>query len=312
MTAGARRRPRGRRDPWASLRTEAPNPRARDIDRLPTRRLLDLLHAEDRRALDAVRRALPQLTHLVGLVDRALAAGGRLIYIGAGTSGRLGVADAAELPPTFGLPFGRCVGVIAGGARALRRSVEGAEDRTADGVRAIRRLRVDRRDAVVGISASSLAPYVRAALREAKRRGAATALVTMNRIRRPRGVDLVVAAEVGPEAIAGSTRMKAGLATKAILASLSTAAMVRRGKVYGNRMVDLHPWSAKLEARARRILRDLLGLGPAAADRLLARAGGRVKTALVMGRLGVDRTEARRLLRAAGGDLRRVLGAGLF
>lgn len=169
-------------------------------------------------------------------------------------------------------------------------------------------MRVGPRDLVVGISASSLAAFVDAALREAKRRGASTALVTMNRVRRPRHVDAVVAAEVGPEAVAGSTRMKSGLAAKAILASLSTAAMVRRGKVYGNLMVDLSPWCAKLEARARRILGRLLGVGPAPADRLLARASGSVKTALVMDVLGVPAAEARRRLRAAGGNLRRLIG----
>jgi N-acetylmuramic acid 6-phosphate etherase len=199
------------------------------------------------------------------------------------------------------------LGIIAGGPRALRRSVEGAEDSTVEGAAAMRRARLGQGDLVIGISASSLAPYVRAALQEAKRRGAVTALVTMNRVRRPAFVDHLVVVETGPEILAGSTRMKSGLATKAVLHAISTTAMILCGKVYGNRMIDLRTWCAKLEARAHRLIEDIGAVPPRRARVLFRLAEGDVKAAIVMARLGVAPSEAARLLQAADGSLRMIL-----
>ena len=239
----------------------------------------------------------------------ALGAGGRLVYAGAGTSGRLGVLDAAECPPTFGVPSARVVGVIAGGRRALWRAVEGAEDRGSDARRALRRLRVGPGDVVCGICASGVTPFALAALEEGRRRGARTIVVTCAPSAALRTLaDVVVAPRPGPEVLAGSTRMKAGLATKMVLHTLTTGAMVRLGKVYGNLMVDLRPSSRKLRARALRIIGELTGLPPASASALARRAGGRPNVALVMHRLGLDAAGARRRLVAHGDNLRAALG----
>jgi N-acetylmuramic acid 6-phosphate etherase len=232
-----------------------------------------------------------------------------LIYAGAGTSGRLGVLDAAECPPTFGSDPAMVIGVVAGGAEALVRSKEGAEDRADEGEAAMTGLDVGPGDVVVGIAAGSTTPYAIGALREARRRGARTVLlacVPRQDIEIAGEVDLVIAPLTGPEVIAGSTRMKAGTATKLVLNMLTTTAMVRIGKTYGNRMVDLQIGSEKLADRGRRIVRELLGVPAGEAERLLEAAGGSVKTALVMGRRKVDRAEAERLLDAAGGFLRRA------
>jgi N-acetylmuramic acid 6-phosphate etherase len=243
------------------------------------------------------------------MVEEAFRSGGRLIYAGAGTSGRLGVLDAAECPPTFGSDPAMVIGVVAGGAEALVRSKEGAEDRADEGEAAMTGLNVGPGDVVVGIAAGSTTPYAIGALREARRRGARTVLlacVPRQDIEIAGEVDLVIAPLTGPEVIAGSTRMKAGTATKLVLNMLTTTAMVRIGKTYGNRMVDLQIGSEKLADRGRRIVRELLGVPGGEAERLLEAAGGSVKTALVMGRRKVDRAEAERLLDAAGGFLRRA------
>lgn len=298
------------RDPWRALATEAANPASRELDLMKPAAIVRLINREDRRAVAAVGAAAPAIAAVAERFAAAIGGGGRVACIGAGTSGRMGTLDASELPPTFGLPFagrGSALGIIAGGPRALRRSVEGAEDSITEGVGAIRRARLGRGDLVIGISASSLAPYVRAALAEAKRRGAATALVTMNRVRRPGFVDHLVVVETGPEILAGSTRMKSGLATKAVLHTVSTTAMVLLGKVHGNRMIDLKAWCAKLEARARRLVEELGGVPPRRARLLLRLAEGDVKTAIVMARRGVARPEAACLLRDAGGSLRRIM-----
>jgi N-acetylmuramic acid 6-phosphate etherase len=232
-----------------------------------------------------------------------------LVYAGAGTSGRLGILDAAECPPTFGVSPRQVVGVIAGGHRALWRAVEGAEDRRVDARRALQRLRVGPRDVVCGICASGVTPFALAALREARQRGARTIAVTCApsaALRRL--VDVIVAPRPGPEVLAGSTRMKAGLATKMVLHTLTTGAMVRLGKVYGNLMVDLRPSSRKLRARAFRIIGELTGLPPARARALARRAGGRPSVALVMHRLGMDAAEARRRLAMHDDNLRAALG----
>ena len=249
---------------YAALATERSNPRHRALDRLSADRLVATITREDRRAAASVALVRRPLARAVELVASALGSGGRLVYAGAGTSGRLGVLDAAECPPTFGVSPGQVVGVIAGGHRALWRAVEGAEDRGADARRALGRLRVGPRDVVCGICASGVTPFALAALREARRRGARTIAVTCAPSAALRGLaDVLIAPRPGPEVLAGSTRMKAGLATKMVLHTLTTGAMVRLGKVYGNLMVDLRPTSRKLRARALRIV--------AAADRSSAR-----------------------------------------
>ena len=295
------------------LLTEQINPRTTDLDSLEPRLILERIHAEDRCAFDAVGAVLDEVARGVGLVEQAFHSGGRLLYVGAGTSGRLGVLDAAECPPTFGTDPEMVQGVIAGGHEALVRTREGAEDDAAAGVAEMSARGVGSMDVVLGIAAGSTTPFVLGALREGHRRGARTILlacVPVADIEVAGEVDLVIAPLTGPEVIAGSTRMKAGTATKLVLNMLSTAAMIRIGKTYGNRMVDLRIHSDKLADRGKRIVRDLLGATDAEAERLLEAAGGRVKTALVMGRRGVDRAEAERLLDAADGFLRRAWGEG--
>ncbi|CAN5863462.1 N-acetylmuramic acid 6-phosphate etherase [soil metagenome] len=291
------------------LPTEGINPRTADIDTLEPRAILDRIHVEDVRAVEAVGEVLDAVAAAVGRVVRAFESGGRLIYAGAGTSGRLGVLDAAECPPTFGTDPSQVQAILAGGREAMWQAREGAEDSEEGGAEAIAEREVDGHDVVLGIAAGSTTPFVIGALREAIRRGAATVFLTCV----PPGdvpiageVDVVVAPLTGPEVIAGSTRMKAGTATKLVLNMITTTAMIRLGKTYGNLMVDLRVTAAKLEDRGRRILRDLLGISYEEAEELLATAGGRVKTALVMHRREVDREEAERLLERAGGFLRKA------
>jgi N-acetylmuramic acid 6-phosphate etherase len=263
--------------------TESLHPAGADLDRLPTARLVARLHAGDREAVRAVGRAVPELARLADLAAARLAAGGRLLYAGAGTSGRLAALDAAECPPTFGVSPARVVALVAGGARALRRSVEGAEDDRRAGARATARARVGPADLVVGVSASGTTPYVLAALAAARRRGAATALVTSNPAARP-PVDARVVLATGPERIAGSTRMKAGTAAKMALGLLSSATFVRLGAVQGGRMVALRPWSEKLRRRAVRNVADLGGVSAAAARRLLSETSWDVRRAVAAAR----------------------------
>jgi N-acetylmuramic acid 6-phosphate etherase len=278
---------------------------------MPTGRLVATITREDRRAAESVAAVRAPLARAVDLVAAALGGGGRLVYAGAGTSGRLGVLDAAECPPTFGVSPAQVVGVIAGGRRALWRAVEGAEDRAVEARRALERLRVGPRDVVCGICASGVTPFALAALREARRRGARTIAVTCAPSARLEALaDIVVAPRPGPEVLAGSTRMKAGLATKMVLHTLTTGAMVRLGKVYGNLMVDLRPSSRKLRARALRIVGELTGLPPARARALTRRAEFRPAVALVMLRLGLGRAAAHRRLAQHGGSLRAALGGG--
>ncbi|HTE18535.1 MAG TPA: N-acetylmuramic acid 6-phosphate etherase, partial [Armatimonadota bacterium] len=224
------------------LATEQPNPHTRDLDVLPVEEALLRLNDEDQRVPLAVRAEIPQIARAVELVERALRAGGRLIYVGAGTSGRLGCLDASEIPPTYGLDPGRVLAVIAGGDRALRRSIEGAEDDPAGGAAVVESLGVRERDVVCGIAASGRTPYVLGALDAARARGTATVGVTTNRpSEMDARVDVLIALDVGPEPVSGSTRMKSGTAQKLVLNMLTTLAMVRIGKTYGNLMVDLRP-----------------------------------------------------------------------
>jgi N-acetylmuramic acid 6-phosphate etherase len=254
------------------------------------------MHQEDVAAVRAVRSALPAVAEAARAVADALRAGGRLLYVGAGTSGRLGVLDASECPPTFGTPPSQVQAVIAGGRRALTHAVEGAEDDTAAGAQAVRRFRAGPQDVVCGISASSSTPYVLGALAEARRRRARTVFVCCNPPKPRTRVDILILAVTGPELVAGSTRLKAGTATKLILNALTTAAFVSLGKVYRGRMVDVRPANAKLQARAVRMVAELTELPLAQARKLLSAAGGSVKVALAMHFSGLGQAEAREQL----------------
>lgn len=281
------------------------------LDALPLPALLRRLHEEDRRVLPAVERVLPQVARAVRAAVAALRRGGRLIYVGAGTSGRIGLLDALEVPPTFGVPPETVQAVVAGGIGATVEATSPLEDDAALGRREMRRLRVGRRDVVVGIAASGSTPFTVAALAEARRRGATTvALAARPRTPLVRAAHIAIVPQTGEEAVRGSTRLKAGTAQKLVLNMLSTATMVRLGHVYGDLMVGVRPLNAKLRARARAIVAQAAGVPPRTAARLLAAAGGEVKTAIVMARLGTDAEEARRRLRRAGGSIRVALAGG--
>lgn len=258
--------------------TERVHPLSSDLEALPTRALVARLHAGDDEAVRAVGRALPALARLVDAAAAALALGGRVVYVGAGTSGRLAALDAAECPPTFGTSPRQVIALIAGGARALRRAVEGAEDDRPGGRLAVRGARVGPADLVVGITASGRTPFVRAALDEARRLGARTAILTSDPAARG-AAELAVVLRTGPELLAGSTRMKAGSAAKMALTLVSTAAMVRLGRARGGRMTDLVATNEKLRGRAVRIVVEATGVSPARARALLARAGWSVAAA---------------------------------
>ncbi len=289
--------------------TERPNPQTLDLDAMDTLAILDVMNEEDERVLAAVRRARPELAAVVSDVAEALGNGGRLFYVGAGTSGRLGVLDAAECPPTFSTPPEWVQGLIAGGDRALLKAVEGAEDDRLAGATDLDARGISERDVVVGIAASGRTPYVHGALAHAHSHGARTALLTCNPLGdRPPYVDTLVELVVGPEVLTGSTRLKAGTVTKLALNMISTVAMVRLGKVYGNRMVDVTVSNAKLKQRALGMVRELGRVDAATAEGLLEAAGGRVKVAVVMARCRIDAQEAEARLTAARGFLRRVVG----
>jgi N-acetylmuramic acid 6-phosphate etherase len=289
--------------------TEQRNPRSAAIDKLSSLELVDLVNAEDRAVAEAVGEERVAIARAIDLVVDAFRAGGRLIYVGAGTSGRLGVLDAAEMPPTFGSDPSMVVGIIAGGHQALVRSQEGAEDDPEDGAAAVEGLVVGPDDFVLGIATSGTTPFVHGALAQARARGAHTGFLLCT----PPWPDLldehdvVIAPLVGPEVVTGSTRMKAGTATKMILNIITTGAMIRIGKVFGNLMVDLQVTCEKLQDRGERILMETLGVDRTRASDLLAAADGRVKTALVAGGRGVTPNEARELLDVADGVLARVL-----
>ena len=290
--------------------TEQRNPKSTKIDKLDVLGIVDLINNEDRLVAEAVSDEREAIARAIELVEMALRAGGRLIYIGAGTSGRLGVLDAAEMPPTFGIDPERVHGVIAGGYEALVRSQEGAEDHPEDGVEAINNLDVGQRDFVLGIATSGSTPYVHGALSRARELGARTGFLLCTSPPAPllSEHDVVIAPLVGAEVITGSTRMKAGTATKLVLNTITTGAMVRIGKVYSNLMVDLQVTCEKLRDRGERILSELLNLDQPAAAALLDRASGDVKTALVMAHLDIDAKEALSRLDAAGGVISTVIG----
>ncbi len=290
--------------------TEQRNPRSTRIDRLSTLEIVDLINAEDRMVAEAVGEEREEIARAVDIVVEAFRNGGRLIYVGAGTSGRLGVLDAAEMPPTYGTDPGMVLGVIAGGTEALIRAREGAEDDRDTARRDIDARGPGPADFVLGIASSGTTPYVHAALARARERGARTGflLCTYPSQELLDTHDVVIAPLVGPEVITGSTRMKAGTATKMVLNTITTAAMVKLGKVYGNLMVDLQVTCEKLRDRGERILMETLGTSREESAELLEAAGGHVKTAIVMGRLGLNREEARARLAAEGGMIARITG----
>jgi N-acetylmuramic acid 6-phosphate etherase len=290
--------------------TERRNPRSATIDTASSLEIVDLIGAEDAGVPAAVARAREEIARAIDLVEAAFRAGGRLIYVGAGTSGRLGVLDAAECPPTFGTPPEMVVGLIAGGYPALVRSVEGAEDDVNAGLGEMDARRVGAADVVAGIAASGTTPFVRAALSRAQTLGARSVLVTCADppTLLQETCDVCIVVKVGPEVVTGSTRMKAGTATKLVLNTLTTGAMIRIGKTYGNLMVDLRAWNDKLIDRTQRIVMETTGLPRDEARAVLDAAGGRVKTAIVMARRGVSGDEADRLLAEHQGRLRTIVG----
>ena len=263
--------------------TEKRNRASENIDQLSTRQIVALINAEDSLVPAAVAKQRKQIAAAVDVIVARFREGGRLFYVGAGTSGRLGVLDASECPPTFGVPPSLVQGIIAGGRGALVRSAEGAEDYPEDGAAAIESKRVRAKDIVVGLAACGMTPFVHGALKQARKIGAATVFITCA----PEAVrhipaDIIINPVVGPEVVTGSTRMKAGTATKLVLNTLTTGAMIRLGKVYGNLMVDLKATNEKLRDRSLRIVMEITNLNRPSAKRLLTRAEGKVKAAIIM------------------------------
>jgi N-acetylmuramic acid 6-phosphate etherase len=293
------------------LLTEQRNPASEGIDALPAEAILRIINDEDRKAAGSVTPEIPSIARAVEAVVAAMQRGGRMFYIGAGTSGRLGVLDAAECPPTFSVPPEQVQAILAGGPSALLGAKEGSEDDLEAGARDLEERGFQSKDVLVGIAASGRTPYVLGAVAAARSKGAITVGISCTPDSElSRAVDIPIEPLPGPEVIAGSTRMKAGTATKLVLNMISTAVMIRLGHVYGNLMVNVQPKNEKLRERARRIVAQAAGVDAAAAAELLDAAGGSVKAAIVMGRLGVSRQEADRRLEAAGGRMSEALGAG--
>lgn len=295
------------------LSTERRNEASNNIDSLSTEKLLKVINAQDNLIADAVKKEIPSMTKAVNIIINAFKNGGRLIYVGAGTSGRLGVLDAAEIPPTFGTEPELVQAIIAGGKKAVFKSQEGSEDKYAEAVRALKKLNVSKKDVVCGIAASFRTPFVASALEYAKTKHIKTIMITTNpksilkqknfsSIRK--NIDVAICPYVGPEVIMGSTRMKSGTAQKLVLNMLTTATMIRLGKVYGNMMVDVKMNSKKLEERAKRVLMIVTGVNYQKAEEVLQKADGHVKTAIVMIIKGVEKNRARQLLKKAHGFVR--------
>ena len=291
--------------------TEQRNPHTADIDLASPLEIVEMMHAEDRTVADAVFSQRASIARAIGMIEGALRAGGRLFYVGAGTSGRLGILDASECPPTFGTDPAMVQGIIAGGPGAVFRSQEGAEDLPSNGARAIDEAGVAAGDVVIGIAASGSTPFVHGALDRAAVHSARTIVVacTPPRDDLAERADVAIIAITGPEVVTGSTRLKAGTATKMVLNMLTTGAMIRLGKTYGNLMVDLQATNEKLRDRGERILMETCAVDREAARALLSAAGGRVKPAIIMHRLGVSLEDADRRLEEAGGVIRRVVAA---
>ncbi len=293
----------------SKLTTEQRNPRSMDIDAKSTSEILKIINEEDKLVPYAVEKELPYIEQAVEIIVNALKQGGRLLYFGAGTSGRLGVVDASECPPTFGTPYGMIEGFIAGGKEAMFRAQEGAEDKEENGAKEVIQANVTSKDVVCGIAASRRTPYVVGAVKKAKQLGAKTLYVTTN----PRKdfdiaeVDVAICPYVGPEVIMGSTRMKSGTAQKLVLNMLTTASMIRLGKVYENMMIDLQMTNKKLVERSKKIVMTITGLNYDEATVALDKAKGHVKTALVMIKANVDYKEAKERLKRAEGFVRKAI-----
>lgn len=289
--------------------TEQRNPRTAQIDIASPVEIVDLINAEDATIAASVRSQREEIARAIEIAEATFRAGGRLFYVGAGTSGRLGVLDASEMPPTYGTDPDMVQGIIAGGHAALTRSQEGAEDRLESAVEDLNAHGVRQGDFVIGIAASGTTPYVHRALAHGRSLGAATALVACSSPpdEARRHADVVIVAVTGPEVVTGSTRMKAGTATKLILNTITTGAMIRIGKTFGNLMVDMRATNVKLKDRSERIVMEITSLDRENARKVLERSGGAVKTAIVMSLLGVVRAEAERLLEVNGGVIRRIV-----
>lgn len=297
------------RSKWQSLPTEAINPASLAVDKIPVPEIIEMMIAEDRKMLQAVHREKDRIALGVDLIAQALRKNGRVILVGAGTSGRLGVLESAEMPPTFGTPPQLVQAIMAGGQSAVFKAKEGVEDNFEEGVRSLGRLRLSRKDVVIGVSASGMTPFVRGALTRARKAGARIIFITCwPGTELQTFVDLMIAPAVGPEVIAGSTRLKAGTATKMVLNMLTTAAMIRVGKTYGNLMVDVQTGSEKLRDRARRILAIVTGLDYDEADRLLRRARWNVKAAIIMQKTGLPYLKALSRLRKSRDSVREAIG----
>ncbi len=289
--------------------TEERNPLTKDIDTLPTLDMLTLINAEDQKVALAVRDELPKIAAAVDAIATRMQRGGRLIYIGAGTSGRLGVLDASECPPTFGTLPELVVGLIAGGTAALTEAIEGAEDDREGGAREIAELDVNENDSVIGVAASGRTPYAIGGLQEAKTRGALTVSIACNSSS-PLGelAEISIAPVVGSEVLSGSTRLKAGTAQKMVLNMISTAVMIRLGKTYSNLMVDVQATNAKLRQRARQIVAEATGLDLQRATEILSACNGEIKTAIVAVMAGISPELARMRLKETGGYVRKAIG----
>lgn len=290
------------------LTTEARNPASEDLDGLTAREIVQLINSEDAKVAAAVAEQSEAIAQSIDVIADRLEKGGRLIYMGAGTSGRLGVLDAVECPPTFNTNPSQVVGVIAGGYKALTSAVEGAEDRPDFALEDLKNVQLSKADVLVGIATSGRTPYVMGGLEYARQIGAfAIGLSCNHESQLAKHCDISIAVVVGPEVVSGSTRMKAGTATKMVLNMLTTGAMIRLGKTFGNLMVDLRASNTKLNDRARRIVRAVTNLSPDDSERLLKSCDGEVKTAIVSHDRGISADEARRLLHAAHGHLRKAL-----
>jgi N-acetylmuramic acid 6-phosphate etherase len=297
------------RSKWESLPTEAINPSTLAIDKLASADIVEGMLSEDRKMLAAVHREKERIAVGIDIITQALRRGGRIVFVGAGTSGRLGIMEAAEMPTTFGTSAELVLAIMAGGKNAFLRAKEGVEDNYEEGARSINRIRPSNKDVVVGVSASGMTPFVRGALTRARRAGSKIIFVTCDpRTELQTFVDVTIAPAVGPEVIAGSTRLKAGTATKIVLNMLTTAAMIRIGKTYGNLMVDVQTGSEKLKDRARRIIIIVTGLDYAQADKLLRGARWNVKAAIVMQKAGLSYVKAMARLRAAHDFVRDAIG----
>jgi N-acetylmuramic acid 6-phosphate etherase len=291
-------------DELLGLETEARNPRSTTIDRMSVEDVLRLINSEDKTVPSAVEKEIPNIAKTVKFVIESFKSGGRLIYIGSGTSGRLGVLDASECPPTFGADPNMVIGIIAGGWEALRRSAEGAEDIEEAGARALDEARVTPKDTVIGLSASGRTPFVIGALDFAKAIGCKTVAISTNpRPKMKDHADITIAPVVGPEVLTGSTRMKSATAQKLILNMITTTAMIGIGKAYQNLMVDMRPWSSKLRERSKRIIMELAGVDYQKANAVFEKSGRDLKSALVMVETGVTLDEAGKLLKSADGHV---------